>query len=213
MKRHGNLAAVGARTLPPTAEAAASTWRSATLVYTVATLSFALHPLLTELAKDESGHLGFNVSLLVTLSEALKLAVTMLALARAGNLSIAFQSLRSYDGLMFALPALLYMCSNQLQFWMLLEMDPGTMQLLVNFKLVPVVLLSVMLLRRHVSGQRWLALLLLLLGTLLSHTDGRQAAQAGGGGGVHGARPMGASLLGLLEVRPLDDISNIVFFS
>ena len=52
----------------------------------------------------------------------------MLALARAGNLSIAFQSLRSYDGLMFALPALLYMCSNQLQFWMLLEMDPGTMQ-------------------------------------------------------------------------------------
>ena len=173
-------------------------------VYALCTVSYALHAVLTECAKDASGRLAFDVATVVGLSEVFKLLVSLVLMARepGGLATHVPMTLRNTASVRFAVPALLYAFNNQLAFWLLHQMDPATMQLLSNFKVVPTVLLSLYFIGGKLSGTRWLSLLVLFCATLASHNAARASAAAR-------APVMGTTTLGLLEVAVYCTVSGV----
>lgn len=156
-------------------------------VVVVAIISYSLHSIFTEGAK-KNGTLTFDVAAVVAISELVKLGVTIFFLVRQSELSIATKGLYNIgEQSKAAIPALLYAFNNQMAFWMLLQMDPGTMQLLSNFKIIPTCLLSVLILKQEISRTQYKALGLLLLGMIALHSADR------------GVSKVGSTYLGLLQ--------------
>ncbi|MCJ1314577.1 hypothetical protein MMC25_008259 [Agyrium rufum] len=126
-----------------------------------------------------AGSHRYFASTAVFLAEALKLGVCLTAslyeISRTTSpnqpATALFTTLTSAvltkDSWKLAIPATLYTLQNSLQFVAISNLDAATMQVTNQFKILPTALFSVLLLRRSLSGRRWIALGLLMLGVAI----------------------------------------------
>ena len=71
------------------------------------------------------------------------------------------------DSWKLAIPAALYTLQNSLQYIAISNLDAATMQVTYQFKILPTALFSVIILHRSLSGRKWAALGLLMLGVAI----------------------------------------------
>ena len=92
------------------------------------------------------------------------LSPSMPATALFGNLTTA---VFTGDSWKLAIPAALYTLQNSLQYVAISNLDAATMQVTYQFKILPTALFSVLILHRSLSGRKWVALGLLMLGVAI----------------------------------------------
>ncbi|KAL5105972.1 hypothetical protein TcWFU_010072 [Taenia crassiceps] len=68
----------------------------------------------------------------------------------------------------FAVPAILYTVTNNIAFFIQMEMDPATYQVLGNFKILSTAVLFRLIIRRPISHRQWFALSLLLVAGIIN---------------------------------------------
>jgi drug/metabolite transporter (DMT)-like permease len=71
------------------------------------------------------------------------------------------------DSWKLAIPALLYTLQNSLQYVAISNLDVATLQVTYQFKIIPTAIFSILLLRRSISGRKWVALVLLVFGVAI----------------------------------------------
>ena len=121
----------------------------------------------------------YFTSTAVFLNEVLKLAICLTialydisrTLSPSVPATTLFTSLTSAvftgDSWKLAIPASLYTLQNSLQYIAISNLDAATMQVTYQFKILPTALFSVLILRRSLSGRKWVALGLLMLGVAI----------------------------------------------
>ena len=121
----------------------------------------------------------YFTSTAVFLNEVLKLAVCLTValydISRTLSPSMPATSLFSEltsavftgDSWKLAIPASLYTLQNSLQYVAISNLDAATLQVTYQFKILPTALFSVMILGRSLSGRKWAALGLLMLGVAI----------------------------------------------
>ncbi|KAM3721970.1 UDP-N-acetylglucosamine/UDP-N-acetylgalactosamine transporter nstp-4 [Dirofilaria immitis] len=75
--------------------------------------------------------------------------------------------IKSQDALKMAVPAFLYVVQNNFLFLALSKLDAATYQVTYQLKILTTALFSVALLGKKLDGQKWLSLLLLMIGVAL----------------------------------------------
>ncbi|RMZ79978.1 hypothetical protein DV738_g2954, partial [Chaetothyriales sp. CBS 135597] len=83
------------------------------------------------------------------------------------------------DSWKMAIPACLYTLANSLQYVGISNLDAATFHVVYQFKIFVTALLSVVMLRRSLTGKQWLSLLLLMVGVAIvsmPHEDGSLAS-------------------------------------
>ncbi|KAG9397390.1 Nucleotide-sugar transporter [Carpediemonas membranifera] len=86
--------------------------------------------------------------------------------ARQQQLSTFFHCRR--DIVFFAIPSLIYVCVNITYMIMFIFTDPGTAQMLVNFKLITTAILSEIVFAKLLSRPQWLSLIMTFVGLALT---------------------------------------------
>lgn len=120
-------------------------------------------------ASKEHGQVPY-ISVTVTfLIEVLKLALCGLALVVTGERVPTDLSLR--ESLYYAVPSFLYMLDNNLTYVILRFVDPATLSVLWNLKILTTAVLFRVVLKRQLSEIRKIAIALLLLGVVTSQSD------------------------------------------
>ena len=121
----------------------------------------------------------YFTSTAVFLNEVLKLAlcltVALYDISRTLSPSMPATSLFSNltsavftgDSWKLAIPASLYVLQNSLQYLAASNLDAATLQVTYQFKILPTALFSIFILKRSLSGRRWIALGLLMLGVAI----------------------------------------------
>eukprot|EP00730_Choanoeca_flexa_P012760 TRINITY_DN4593_c0_g1_i1.p1 TRINITY_DN4593_c0_g1~~TRINITY_DN4593_c0_g1_i1.p1 ORF type:complete len:328 (+),score=49.72 TRINITY_DN4593_c0_g1_i1:130-1113(+) len=129
------------------------------------------HSFLLSLAKDSDGRIPFNSAAVVTLQEAGKLLVCLIA----GRYRHRMQT----KDILYAVPALLYAFNNNVAILLQHEMDPATFQILCNFKTVTTCLFMFLLLNRRYPWQKWGAAVLIFTAGVVNSSSGLQHADDG----------------------------------
>ncbi|XP_072167144.1 probable UDP-sugar transporter protein SLC35A4 [Diadema setosum] len=133
-------------------------------------LIYGSHSILLNLCKDERGKIVFNSAALVLMIELTKLLISLalwlsdLSSGRDGGKSARILPLTSCW--MFAIPALLYAINNNLVVFIQEFMDPASFQILCNLKIVSTAFLYRIFLKNRLSFKQWLAIGLLLAGSV-----------------------------------------------
>jgi drug/metabolite transporter (DMT)-like permease len=112
----------------------------------------------------------------VFLAEVLKLGISLTialydissklspSLPATSLFSTLIASIFTGDSWKLAIPACLYTLQNSLLYLAIGHLDPAILQVVTQFKIVPIALFSVLLLRRSLSNRKWLSLVVLMLG-------------------------------------------------
>ena len=145
------------------------------LVCTVSATSFA------ELSKSDDGTYPYNTFVVPCAVEVLKLlasALTLVFLHDTGNsVKVSF----SYSNfVMFAIPAFCYFVSNNCMFYIIRELGPTTYQITNNLKVFSTALLMRVFLARKLSWDKWKALVLLVVGSVVAELNGDDGGQMHG---------------------------------
>lgn len=147
-----------------------------------------------------SGH-RFLASTAVLLNELIKLTVCFciaFGQRRATNGSMSplsltarhvFQEVFQKDHWKLAIPAMLYVIQNRLQYLAVSNLDAATFQVTYQLKILTTALFSVTMLRRRLNATQWTALVLLTIGIAVVQLPGGSSAAAGAAsGGKHSRR-------------------------
>ena len=125
--------------------------------------------LCAEASKSEDGTYPYNSFLIPCAVEAVKLCVSSCLLAfaffRGGEVTISF-SLRKF--MFYLLPAFSYFVSNNCMFYVIEELGPATFQITNNLKVFATGILMRLFLGTRLSWLRWKALILLVLGSVVT---------------------------------------------
>lgn len=120
-------------------------------------------------ASKDHGKIPY-ISVTVTfLIEVLKLALSLLAILATNERVPDNFSLK--ESLFYAVPSLLYMVDNNLTYVILRFVDPATLSVLWNLKILTTAVLFRFVLKRQLSEIRKIAIALLLLGVVTSQSD------------------------------------------
>uniref|UniRef100_K3WVY2 Sugar phosphate transporter domain-containing protein n=1 Tax=Globisporangium ultimum (strain ATCC 200006 / CBS 805.95 / DAOM BR144) TaxID=431595 RepID=K3WVY2_GLOUD len=120
-------------------------------------------------ASKDHGKIPY-ISVTVTfLIEVLKLVLCMVAILATND--AAPQHFSFKESLFYAVPSLLYMIDNNLTYVILRFVDPATLSVLWNLKILTTAVLFRFVLKRKLSEIRKIAIVLLLLGVVTSQSD------------------------------------------
>jgi len=131
----------------------------------------SLQPVLVTLSKNKSGGFDYSVPSSTMLSEGLKLALSVVLLARqmlSGNLGSVLHEESLAEFFSYMAPSFIYFINNNCIFFILQAVDPTTFQLLSQMKTIFTGLLFRVFLKRHLSAVQYLALVTLACGTACS---------------------------------------------
>jgi solute carrier family 35 (UDP-sugar transporter), member A1/2/3 len=155
----------------------------------------------------------YIASTAVVAAEVVKLVASLFLIYRQMGSWPAFVShlhetiiARKDETISMAVPAILYTVQNNLLFVAVSNLEAATYQVTYQLKILTTAIFSIIMLGRHLSGQKWLALLALMVGVALVQLDNASASSGGGGGsGGSGAAPgnawvgLGAVILACLS--------------
>ena len=134
--------------------------------------------LLTEASKSEDGTYPYNSFMIPCTVEAMKLFVSTLLLVstslREGSFPFTFALSKFVS---YSLPALCYFVSNNCMFYIIRELGPITFQITNNLKTLATGVLMRLFLGRHLSWLKWKALILLVLGSVVSQLESSSAVK------------------------------------
>ena len=173
---------------------------------------FSASVLLMASLKDKAtGRYPFEPSSVVISVEALKFVVTLCVVAKQGQLGL-LRGVFTLSSFRYAVPALLYMTNNTLDFAVLLYIQAPLASLLNNAKIVLTGIVFRFALGRRLNMIQWISIALLTLGMAIAKEEpggahssigpgpkgGHVAARASSGGGMAGsmAGSMGGSMGG-----------------
>jgi UDP-galactose transporter len=121
--------------------------------------------------------------------EITKGVVSALALLWGGGLSNLAEALRpTPEALKTAVPALLFLLQNNLQYIAAGYLSPTMFACLYQLKILSAALLSVLLLKKNISCRQWAALAILVVGAalvVLGHVKPKMGAQSGSESGLY----------------------------
>lgn len=140
----------------------------------------------------------------VIMQEVVKLCASLVFALLAGENLAAIAS-SPMELARSCVPALLYLVQNNLQYVALAHLDPATYVVTYQLKILSTALMSVLLLRRSLSLQKWAALALLTAGVSVVQLASAELGAAPGDGGKH----VGSQLLGLAAVLTSCAISGL----
>lgn len=138
--------------------------------------------LFAEASKSPDGSFPYNSFKIPCVVEALKLSISMVLLSFAkisGKAGAVSFSARRF--LLFSLPALCYFVSNNCALFIVRELGPTIYQITCNLKVFATGILMRVFLGRRLTWLRWKALVLLVMGTIVTQleTDGLGASKSG----------------------------------
>merc|ERR1712196_632330 len=108
----------------------------------------------------------YLTSTAVIMAEVVKLVISgALVLRQEGGLLQMFQEPKQL--LRSSVPALLYLIQNNLQYVAVSNLQPATYQVVYQLKILTTAVLSVLLLHRSVTPDKWVALAILTSGVIL----------------------------------------------
>jgi len=125
-------------------------------------------------ASKEDGRVPYMSVTATFLIEALKLLLMLAAIAVTRTAGPPRMTLR--ESVVYAAPSLLYMLDNNLNYVILRFLDPATLAVLWNLKILTTAVLFRLVLKRELSELRKVAIVLLLLGVVTSQSDKQGAA-------------------------------------
>jgi len=131
----------------------------------------SLQPVLVTLSKNKSGGFDYSVPSSTMLSEGLKLALSVVLLARqmlSGQISSVLHEDSLAEFFSYMTPSFIYFINNNCIFFILQAVDPTTFQLLSQMKTIFTGLLFRVFLKRRLSAVQYLALVTLACGTACS---------------------------------------------
>jgi len=126
------------------------------------------YTLLITVSSDGTGNYRFFLTTVTLSSELLKLLLSLLLYVVTIRDSDTPLCLTLRKSLHFSVPAAVYCVNNNLLFLILVVIDPSTFQLLSNLNVIFVGLFSVLLIRIRLDVVRWMSILILFSGTLLT---------------------------------------------
>lgn len=131
-------------------------------------------------ASKEGGRVPYLSVTATFLIEVLKLALMLAAIAASRTPPPPRMPLR--ESALYAVPSLLYAVDNNLNYVILRFLDPATLAVLWNLKILTTAVLFRLVLKRELSELRKIAIALLLLGVVTSQSDHleKQARAAAG---------------------------------
>lgn len=133
-----------------------------------ATILYGLYGVFIRLSKKGHDFTPYNAAVIFIHAEALKLVVSILLLIKEEGLSGTIKEFRKLS-LKFLviqlLPAFFYCGTNNLDVALLTYMDPGSLQVLMQTKVLPTSLLWRYVFKKTLSRDQWLALLILMVGS------------------------------------------------
>jgi len=163
-----------------------------------AALLMSLQPILVTSSKNAHGSFDYSVPSSTMLSEALKLAISVVLLLMAvarGQVNAVLNEDSLSEFFSYMLPAAIYFVNNNCIFFILQAVDPTTFQLLSQMKTIFTGLLFRVFLKRRLSSVQYLALVTLACGTACSQLPSGKH----GGRGAQAAAPLFGGLLSLLS--------------
>jgi len=139
----------------------------------------------TEASKSEDGTYPYNSLVIPCTVEAAKLLMSC-CLLTLSMLSGEKPTMSFSPGkfVLYALPALCYFVSNNCMFFIINELGPATFQIMSNLKVLATGILMRIFLGRKLNWLRWKALILLMLGSVVTqlssgHLDGKKNSAKG----------------------------------
>lgn len=136
---------------------------------------FVNQGVLVTASKESDGSYAYNTTLLVLVTEAVKLGLAMVLYLREhhwswdqlyGDVSAA-RRLAAY----YLVPAGLYCLYNNLAYVNLAHFDPATYFLLLNFRTVTTGIIFQILFGKRLGGRQWAALIILTLGCVVKQVE------------------------------------------
>ena len=125
--------------------------------------------LCTQASKSPDGSYPYNSYVIPFAVESLKLLASITAMVglrvRGTYMCTNFSKLKF---LAYCLPALCYFVSNNCMFFIIEELGPTNFQILNNLKVLSTGILMRIFLNRHLTWIRWKALILLMIGSMVS---------------------------------------------
>lgn len=112
----------------------------------------------------------YSSASVVMVAEAWKFSFSMFMLGKQNDWRKAamFKGVTWEKNLRFAVPGLLYMITNNTTFIILEHLEPATYQILANLKILTTALLFRVVFKKRLSNVKWVALVLLLVGSMSS---------------------------------------------
>jgi len=166
-----------------------------------AALLMSLQPILVTFSKNSVGSFDYSVPSSTMLSEALKLAISVVLLTQqllSGKITSVLHEDSFVEFFSYMTPSFIYFINNNCIFFILQAVDPTTFQLLSQMKTIFTGLLFRIFLKRRLTAVQYLALLTLACGTAVSQLP------SGGkwhksGAMVQAAAPLLGGLLSVLS--------------
>jgi len=149
------------------------------LLFVVGALSYALLGILSRLAKSEDGTYAFSMPSVVLNAEALKLLLSLgLLTAEVGSAKGVWEALSKgtlKHWLVFTVPSFMYAVNNNLDMMLIQHMDPATMQVLLQLKILTTAVTWRIVFRKELGLRKWLALVCLFTGAACAAVPSRGA--------------------------------------
>ncbi|KAL0015956.1 hypothetical protein SO802_003025 [Lithocarpus litseifolius] len=128
--------------------------------------------ILTTLSQS-NGHYTYDYGTVPFLAEFFKLVVSSLLLWRERRVLPSTRMTTEWKSVrLFVIPSVIYLFHNNVQFATLTYVDASTYQIMGNLKIVTTGILFRIFLRRKLSNLRWMAIVLLAIGTTTSQIKG-----------------------------------------
>jgi len=140
------------------------------LALLVGTLMYGMVGVLTRLSMMEQDPPPFNTNAVLLCTDIAKFAVTISVLLHlhgfSGTVKLT-QAIPFKEWFLFSIPAIIYSITNNLEFYILRYMDPGTLSVLVQSKIITTAVCWWLAFKNTIDKQQWVALSLLCLGSML----------------------------------------------
>ncbi|KPI92815.1 PREDICTED: CMP-sialic acid transporter 1 [Papilio xuthus] len=148
--------------------------KEAFIIFSLYIILFVFQGVFVTASKTENGGYDYNTTLVVFLSELLKLIIsaTFYTLKRENKPHIFKAIVINYNLLLlYFIPSLLYCFYNNLAFINLSHYDPTSYYILLQFRVVLTALLFQFLFNKKLTSMQWVSLVILTLGCMIKNFD------------------------------------------
>merc|ERR1712096_521746 len=137
----------------------------------VGTLMYGVYGIVAKLSKDGKHKAPYSTGAVFVLSEFIKLVLSVYFLTEEkSGFGAAFTDIReqTFRGWMeLGVPGFIYMCTNNMDVYVLRYMDPGSQQVLTQLKVLTTAILWRIVFKKAIQWVQWGALLMLALGAAM----------------------------------------------